>query len=367
MGIAVRSFFRFLCRSSRGILLLAGFVFSAAMNIAAQDERAQPGESAMIYHLAGKDFTLTLHGEQTVISREMVGSGIDLERTGTVHTGPGTFLEIQLIPSGTVIKLSENTSLIYNGFDENGKFTDLGLLYGRVLAVTGNTEFSAGVRSLVIRSGGITTRIEDADVGVDYFLESGNTSLRPLNRVYVFRGRAEIFPYGRSGTSAYFGGAPSLALDVRECLSLDISPSYTFSEKTAISRDIVNYWGVHYIAGSPPQPLPDTVIAADIPEFSSVSEQVLVQPPATVISYTPIDPVDQKRPASINRSKNICLATGLVLTAGALGAQGFFHYKYSDHAEQKYRNLFDFTYPVLAAGLITTLVGIVYNPPSSRK
>ena len=370
MKIAMGYFFHFLHQTLRGVFLLAGFVFFAAVNL-----NAQNADSARIYHLEGRDFTFTLQGKQSIISSEMVmGEGIYLERTGTVHTGPGTFLELQLIPSGTVIKLAEKTSLIYNGIDETGKFMDLGLLYGRVLILSGSAANSGGIHSLVIRSGGISTRIEDADVGVDYLLApgGGSASMRPLCRVYVFRGRAGIFPYGRGGSAAFFGGAQSLALEAGECLSVDISPSHTFTEKTAVSRDITNYWGAHYFAGSPPQPMPTPVMPGDLPEFSVFEGSALVSPPVndTVISYVPIEPVNagqKKVPAMSYRGKNICLAIGLAMTVGSVAAQGIFHYQYVAHGDRKYRDLFTFTYPILSVGLVSTLVGILYNPSSVRE
>jgi len=363
MKIAAVYFVDFLHRTLRTSFLLAGLISLVTINLSAQH-----GESARIYHMEGRDFAFTLRGEQTVISPEMLaGEGFNLERTGAIQTGPGTFLEMQLIPSGTVIKLSENTSLIYNGMDENGKFMDLSLLYGRILVVSG---FSAdGNRSLVIRSGGVSTRIEKADVGVDYYLESGNSSPRPICRVYVFRGSAEVFPYGRGGSSAYFGSAQSLTLEARECLSLDISSSYTFAEKTALSREIINYWGTHYFTGSPPVALNVPSIFEFMPDYSIFEGDI---PPVkeSMISYIPVDQAEggkKQAPLINNRGKNVCLAVGLVLSVAAVTAQGVFHYQYIETGDKKYRDLFSFTYPVLATGLITTLAGILYNPSSARK
>ena len=332
-----------------GLLLLA-------INLNAQESAQSSAESARVYHLEGTDFALTLRGGQSVITADMItGAGINLERSGTIHTGAGTFLELQLIPSGTVIKLSENTSLVYNGVDETGKFADLGLLYGRIRVVTG------GIYPLVIRSGGVSARIEDADVGVDYFLEPGswNSSLQPLFRLYVFRGGAELFPYGRGGTSAYFGGGQSLTVGAGECLSLDISSSYTFAERTTVNRDIQDYWKLHYFEGSPPQPMPDTAIAGllqDLPASPADED--------TAVKYVPIVPSGgEKQPATINnRGKNICLAVGLALTVGSVVVQGVSFFQYEKYSERKYRDLFYWAYPSLGVGLITTLAGIIYNP-----
>ena len=114
------------------VLVFCGFLFCTVSGL-----YAQTGSGARIYHIEGTDFELTLRNERTILQAGALSGGvINLERSGIVHTGPGTFLEIQLIPSGTVVKLSENSSFVYNGFDETGRFEDLGLLYGRMRVVT---------------------------------------------------------------------------------------------------------------------------------------------------------------------------------------------------------------------------------------
>ena len=122
-----RDFSSFTCVFKK---LFLGLALCVAFNAAAQDG------GATIYHLDGQNFTLTVRGERSVIGADTVRNrAVNLERSGIVHTGSGTFLEIQLAPSGTVIKMSDNTSLVYNGYDSSGGFMDLGLLYGRIRVV----------------------------------------------------------------------------------------------------------------------------------------------------------------------------------------------------------------------------------------
>ena len=376
MKIVIEKNLNFLHQTRWGSLLFIFFIFFTTVNLAAQNGRAQDGESVRINKLEGKDFSLTLHGVQTVVTPELLrGEVFYLERSATIHTSAGTFLEILHIPSGTIIKLAENTSFIYNGVDETGKFVDVALLYGRILVVSGYSPGSGAIRSLVVRSGGVSTRIENADIGIDYLLEpgGGNSSLRPLCHVHAFRGRAEIFPYGRGSTPAYFGGAESLALGTMESLSLDISSSYTFTEKTSLGREYFDYWKLPYFNNSQLLSAPNTALVQVLPETPDSAVPQSASAPQVIREtekiYIPVDPIGGEKRYSVvnNRSKNVCLAIGFALTLGSAAAQSIFHYRYDNYGEKKDRDMFYIASSGLGTGLIITLTGIMYNPSSTGK
>jgi len=363
------------------VLLFCGFVFCTVSELYAQT-------GARIYYVEGEDFELTLRSERAIIQAEAVNSGgIGLERSGIVHTGPGTFLEIQLIPSATVVMLSENSSFVYNGFDEAGRFEDLGLLYGRMRVVTGS-----GAGSLVVRSGVVSARVGKGDFGFDYLLEPGdlNSAPRPLFNLHVLKGGAEVFPYGIGGGSSVFGAGNSLDVYEGEGLFLDISSFHTFAEKKSLDYGLLSFWNEHNFAGSPPLAMPDTLIvlgeppsepdAASSPVISTTvipspdSPDVVVTPAeplpaesatvstATPIEYTPPEPI--KTPATFsNRGKNITLALGLFLTASSVGLQVVSNPQFDLFSNKDLaKNLNNASYVSLGAGLITTLVAILYNP-----
>jgi hypothetical protein len=324
------------------------FVFYAALTLGAQEE------SARVYHAEGTDFTVTLRGERIVFSAESVWrEGINLEPNGIVQTGTGTMLEIQLIPSGTLIKLAENTSLSFNGIDSSGNFAELGLLYGSIRVVTG-----IGTNSVAIRGGGVTARVDNGDVGVDYVIEPGirNSVMRPLFRVYPFRGRAEVFPYGRDAI-AYFGGAQLLAVEQGESLSLDVSPPYTYAERKALGREKSDYWRSSDFSGLSPLPMPDTGIAyndavpAYIPPFPAPVADA-VQGPRTVSEQMVI---------SRNRQKNFALSMGLVLMMGSLGIQEVSS-RVGTADNRTAENFYNAAYSTLGLGVVTTLAGILFSP-----
>ena len=336
-------------------LIVWGLVLCAAFNLAAQDRG-----SAGIYHVEGRDFSITLNNERTIFPGASAGAGgIRLEPAGIVHTGAGTFLELQIAPSNTVIKVSENTSLIYNGVDGTGNAPDFGLLYGRIRVISGNG--SAAANPVVIRSEGVSARIKEGDFGIDYLLDPGSRSStqRPVFRVYAFWGSAEIFPYGKEGSPAQFGGLQSLAVGEWESLSLDISPSYTFAEKTPVGAEIVSYWTLHNFSGTPPGYMPSTTIAEPGGAPAPVQSSPLAGTDA------PIEPnlQTQARPDAVkNRGKNMALAMGIALTVSSVAVQGICFSQFDTSRWEAARLYFPMAYGTLGLGLITTLVGILGNP-----
>ena len=330
-------------------LLLTLSVFLGSFLCLTAGLYAQEEKSVRIYHMAGTDFALSLYGERTFFQEgEISGRGIALERSGIIHTGPGTFLEAQLYPSGTLIKVSENTSLIYNGVDETGKFQDFGLLYGRVRVVTGKeTDF------IVIRGGGVSVKIKDGDFGVDYLLEQSelNSTPQPLFTISAIRGSAEIYPYGMGASSPFFGGVNVVDINEGECFSLDISSFHTVAEKKPIDRDTLIYWRFYKFSALPPIFVPRSRVEIEIPDLVS----------------TPIQPVTQinvvRSFESGNKTRNIILGIGLALTASAVATQVITHpqREFISNADLS-RNLYNIAYVPMGLGLISLLGGILYNP-----
>ena len=368
-------------------LLFLSLFFWLPFSLAGQD-----AGGARIYRIEGRDFALTLGSVQAIVTESNIAKeAYNLERTGVIQTGAGTFLEIQLLPSGTLIKVAENTSLMYNGFDETGKFADFGLLYGRIRVVTGkaaemNTA-SAGVPAAVpgtvaIRSGGISTLLGLGDFGVDYMLENNgrNSAPRPVFRLYVFRGSAEVSPYGKGGTSPGFGAAQALSLGNRESLSLDVSSSYTYAEKKSVEAGIVDYWRLHNFAGIPPvSAAPDTALnllqdstpgkqeeLSGAVSGSAGQDQGPVQVQADTVNFPP--PGEQGA-ADITRgsSKNTILALGLFLTVASVIVQGASYHVFDAPNSHGGRIFYNAAYVPLGLGLLTTLTGILYNPSTSGK
>ena len=349
----------------RPAFFLLIFTFCLALNIGAQERTAR------IYHGEGVDFAITLRGERVVFAAGGIfREGINLERSAMIHTGQDTTLEIQLIPSGTIIKVSENTSLVYSGFDESGNFTELGLLYGRIRIVTGLYSPSASrFIPTVIRGGGVSVRVDTGDLGIDYTVEPGIrfANPRPLFRVYALRGNAEIYPYGRDGLSAYFGGAQALALNSGESLTFDVSPPYTYAERKSLDSELIYYWRSNNFTGTSPLPMPETGIA-DVTESPVIV--YLAPPPAqTVTSAATQATAPRTIPEQIvitrNRQKNLALAIGLSLTLGSVGAQLIAN-QFDTSTNTAADKVYTAAYATLGLGVAVTLAGILFSPLPSR-
>ena len=300
--------------SSYAILFLS-FAFLGFSFLGPQIIGAQERELVRIYDVKGDDFAITIDEERTIHPIEVVRGGrIILEQSGIVHTGADTLMDIILIPSGTVVRVAENTSLIYNGLDEAGNFEDFGLLYGRIRVIAGNRE-----RSMVIRGGGSSVRIMEGDFGIDHLIEADDWDFtsQPNFLVSVFQGSAEFF---HDGLGSHF----------ERGLTIEQGESMSTSGKRPLDTDTHEYW--HLIPDTLGQP---RVIFSLVPHTSVLS----------------------------NRGKNTSLAIGLALTVASTATlimtyPQFEIIKNRDLA----RNINNAAYIPLSMGLLTTLGGILYNP-----
>jgi hypothetical protein len=314
-------------------------------------------ESARIYNATGSDFTVSLNGERKVYQAGAAGgNGITLERSGIVYTGEGTFLDIQLSSSGAVVKLSENTSFIYNGIDWTGKIEDIGLLYGRIRVIASPKENPSGIDSIVVRSGGVSARIREGDFGADYLLNQveQNAVPRSLFLLHAFKGNAEAFPYGMGASSAYFGGINILNIRQGESLFMDISSLHTFAEKRPLARDVQEYWRLENIVDY-------FYISPEQEKKTAMEESRPVVSEFGIILPDPVKPVQPS--VSSNRGKNICLAIGWVLTVAGVAAQviAYPRYEHINNADLSW-NIHNAAYVSIGMGLATILGGILYNP-----
>ena len=347
-------FTRFFRGSLVMLLFFCGLILGVKENLNAQN-------GAWIYYAMGSDFALNMHGEYKVFP--VTATGVALERTGIVNTGPGTLLEMQLLPSGTVIKLSDNTSLIYNGTDPTGRFEDLGLLYGRIRIVTGSAANPTG--SIVVRCGGVSIRLNAGDFGFDYLVEPNDRSPnpRPFFNFYAFRGSAEVFPYGME---AYSGNVNAISVTEGESLFMDISSYHKFAEKRPIDKGILAYWNFYNFTGSSPGSMPNTEIVME--QKTDEKEEGTSAAVASFVQPDPLKSFDTSPPVSY-RGKNIILGIGIFLTASAALTQVITHPQFGLFPKDKAditKNVFNAAYVPLGMGVLTTIGGIIYNPAKRK-
>jgi hypothetical protein len=322
---------------------------------------AQDSGSAVIYHAEGPDFSLGSRDERHIFRPEAIAAGgLPVNPGDLIQTGPGAFLEIQLLPSGTLIKVSENTSFVFNGYDSPGRFADFGLLYGRIRLVSGPP---GEHRTVVVRSANISVRIEEGDAGIDYVMEPpahGRGGVpKPMLRLYEFNGGAEVFPFPSGGSPVRAGEIQSIVVKERESLFLEIASPMVFAERRPLDKDIIDFWGYHHFSGTPPLAMPSVAL----PEFPGETiAEVPPEVPEAVIPDTLFNSRDYLALSRARTVKNAALVTGLLLTAASATVQGLAYSKFDTEHDAFARNVFTAAFAPMGVGIFTILTGILYNP-----
>lgn len=125
---------------------------------------AQSGGIAQLVSVQGSSFTIISGDqEQQFTAQQLSGKGIFLKSSDIAQTGPGSFMDISILPGGTNIKLAENTSLVFNGPLPGNNSLAVTLVYGRILVKHGKIG-----TSIFVQTGASVTEIENGDINVDY-------------------------------------------------------------------------------------------------------------------------------------------------------------------------------------------------------
>jgi hypothetical protein len=250
------------------LLFHSPFPFAALLFVLSLGAAAQEEVRGRIFHIEGDDLSVTTRdGPRRIFKEDIPDFRAELLNDGDmVQTGPACFAEIQFVPGGTVLKIAENTTLVFQG--GSGPIV-LSLLYGRLRLVTGTEP-----QSFSVQTGGAAVELAEGDFCIDYmvlpdqFFEDTGGAARPRLRIYDFRGEAGIslLPNGADGRAPYMAGDVPVRLSVipvraAEMVSLEISSSLHFVERKPIHADIADYWNRYPFQGSPPLMMPVTALA----------------------------------------------------------------------------------------------------------
>jgi len=201
----------------------------------------------------------------------------------------------------TVIKLSDNASLLIVDKPEDGDFT-VELLYGRMRVVTGTAE-----PSIVIRSGASLAAIKDSDTAIDFVASPSITN--PTLSVHCFSGEGELIPRITPGAEA-----AKLSISAGESLVMGYQTPFSQVERKTLDEQVVSYWNVNPFYGEAPLAMPLAAAARTL-------EPALVEELAEEETSKP----DQKPPRVMSGSKvkNILAFTGMFLVAAGGAAQTY--------------------------------------------
>ncbi|WP_455381424.1 FecR domain-containing protein [Salinispira pacifica] len=157
----------------------------------------------LILYAQGSDLSIYRNGTLTdydLSTSDVIG--LPLFTGDLVQTGPGTFVEIQLQPSTTQLKIAENTTFRIQGLGGEGR-GQIDLTYGRIRAKV--ESFAANVARdgsfpFSIRGQSAVAGVRGTDFGYDFIAGTDGETI-PLTRVYCFEGSVEVTGTAGSGAA----------------------------------------------------------------------------------------------------------------------------------------------------------------------
>ena len=219
---------------------------------------AQSKPACVIIYAEGEGFTVVSGGEEyyfDLYEEDVIG--LELKKDDMVFTEGDTLLEIQIASSNNIIKVSENSSLMIDDFEEKGG-GEFALSYGKIRAkvekLTGTQQFKIDGKSAVCG-------VRGTDFGYDVVADPLGVEEDLITRIYCFEGSVEvekkeeieIETEGKveeviSETAAEGEAAPEaekIIISAEEMVALSTREPEKKLVSEKISEEITTYWGMH--------------------------------------------------------------------------------------------------------------------------
>jgi hypothetical protein len=323
---------------------------------------AQENPEGRIFYVHGTEFTLIIGGQQEIYGPGVLNSTeMSLGNGDIIRTGPESFLEMQILPDGTGIKVAENTSIQLSWQED--RFPVITILYGRIRVVTG---FQARNPALYIRGGNGTAGPRNGDFCFDYVI-SGEDSwgeagefLKPKLQIYGFRGFSEVALIGNARMDMSVAVLPYdwpvILVNEKESVSIEVNSFLALIERKPLDMGIAGYWSQYNFRGTPPIPMPDTALVfEETVQAVSVAQQP-VSEPARKYDFT----ASQRR---LTQIKNALIISGLTLMVAGVTAQAIIGYavlRSNDPAGARTQANFGFI--PIGIGISALITSLFFNP-----
>ncbi|MDR1373441.1 MAG: hypothetical protein LBJ24_00555 [Treponema sp.] len=290
-------------------LLSLGFLL-AALVLGAQESP----EGRLSY--IGDECILISGGQRRVYRPgDIDGEGLVLGGGDMLQTGPGGRFEIRLDSGDAVFTASENTFVQFRGFAEP-EAASLELLYGR-LRIANDTN-----REVRIKTGEGLVAFQQGDISLDYISQPAG-SARPVLKIMVFTGAAELTPPGENKT---------IKAEANEMITVESLAPFVLAERTYI------------VPAPPPEPVPP-------PEPAAAVREIRYTPP----DYSEIEKEARKKSAGI-------ISGALFVIAGAVVQGVGFGYLGGGNNSQA-RILFSAGAVPMGVGLLTIFASFLPHSP----
>jgi hypothetical protein len=352
------------------VLLLSLFV---ATGLSAQNLGASRFSGSV--NSAGSDsFVVANNGrQQTYQTGAIPANGLALQNSDMIQTGPSNYVEVQLDPSEAIVKLAENTSVVFNDLGSANRSALLSFLYGRMRIVNpGNNG------TVTIQVGNAAIEFSRGDLALDFAVIPGSSNKQPQLQVSTLSGTAQVV------SSAASPGAPRTPLYENETVTFDVTTRLAVITRQPLNQEIAAYWSrngfrqaglsphstylaqggqsaLPAIGAYPAGTNPSSLGGPAQPNYSSGSSAGQKSREATAADSIRTADVDlmSNENATIT-VKNGGVFWGAIITAVGVLGQSVSHYNMFGLNESANDKLFAFSYAPIAAGLITLVATYIY-------
>lgn len=267
---------------------------------------AQETGGGIIVYAGGNDLSVVRAGTvRRFRPADVDPTGFKIIEGDLIQTGAATFVEIQLLPSGSILKLAENSSFLIKAIPSGGG-ASLNLVYGRVRAKVAK---AVGESSFTIRSKETVAGVRGTDFGFDSLIVPGAAAGAALVRVYAFSGEVLVAPRASAATGAAEGAVPAsdaaaleagaLPVKADEMLSIDFSASLPLVERREVADDLKAYWLKNDFIGNPAVPAPPSAnLTAATPPTPTAPTRAPTATASTDAAATPPKPTAPSKDAA---------------------------------------------------------------------
>ncbi|GHU09433.1 hypothetical protein FACS1894151_07180 [Spirochaetia bacterium] len=319
-----------------------------------------------VYLVGGDSFEMISGGKQAEYAAADIGSeGIVLKTGDAIHTNAGNFVEIELFPGDAIIRVAENTAVVFNGIEANSVEANkievsLSILYGRLRVMTGGEQYSISVTG-----GACITKINGGDIGVDYSVQRRGSlagaalDMRPILQVYAFSGKAEMLLSDQYSPGTVNGAPGGIEVNEQEMVLLESLPSRVFIERQRLAGDITAYWARYPLRnGDVGVEWDDTVPPAEPVQLTTAQSGAVLSPNPVIPPGIIPDFTAARR---VQAGKNVGIITGILLAAAGIAVQSYAYY-INPADRQKSDILMIVGYVPIGTGLLSLFSSLFINP-----
>jgi hypothetical protein len=328
--------------------------------------------SGSVNSTGSDSFVIVNQGNQkTYQTGSTPATGLALQNADMIQTGLGNYVEVQLDPSGAVVKLAENTSVVFNDLGSANRSALLSFLYGRLRIVN-----QGGSGTVTIQVGNAAIEFSRGDLALDFAVIPGSSNKQPQLQVSTLSGTAQVV------SSVASPGSARTPLYEHETVTFDVTTRLAVINRQPLNQEIAAYWSRNGFrqAGMSPQSTylaqgsPLLALGAypagtnsfgspsqSMPNFNTTGNAVRPATPITAanpIRLSDVDPMSNEN-ATIS-VKNGGVFWGTIITATGILGQSLAHYNVLGLESDVNDKVFAFSYAPIAAGIVTLIASYIY-------